>query len=84
MALPPLLKNLFRLALRITRFPFDGPRPENVQMQGEGYNLELRKFKGCKLHHIEGYDSEKHCPVHVHNSMIKRRYDGVVSQPETA
>jgi hypothetical protein len=28
------------------------------QIQGKWYKLELRKFKGCKLH-IEGYDSER-------------------------
>ena len=28
-------------------------------MQSEDYNLELREFKSCKLHHLEGYDSGK-------------------------
>ena len=32
------------------------------QMQGKGYKVELKKFKSCKVHHIEGYDSERHRP----------------------
>jgi len=30
------------------------------QLQGEMYNLVLLKLEGSKVHHIEGYDSERH------------------------
>jgi hypothetical protein len=53
------------------RFLFSNHRQENVdQLESEGYNLELRKFKRCKLHIIEGYDSEIHHLVHVLNPKI--------------
>jgi len=40
--LAPLLKNLFRVALKTVRFLFSAPRQDNVdQMQGEEYNLKL-------------------------------------------
>ena len=45
------------------RFLFSTPSQENVdQMQGEAYNLELGKFKVCKLHNMEGYGSERYRP----------------------
>ena len=61
-------------------YPSTGKSKQN---QGEGYNLELRKFECCKLHHFEGYDFEGR---RLNHEKIKLK-DGcvcvVVSEPET-
>ena len=67
--------------MRFLFLPLD--RKKYDQMQGEGYNLELGKFKGCKYYHLEGHYFERRRPVHVHNpKKIKRKQSGVVPEPK--
>jgi len=59
LALAHITKSLHRVALKTMHFLYFAPRQENVQLNAkEGYNLELRKFKGCKLLIFEKHDPE--------------------------
>jgi len=41
--------------------PSTGKHTTKCKVKGI-YNLELKKFKGCKLYYFEGYDPERHNP----------------------
>jgi len=42
-------------------YPID--RKTHNQIECKKYNIQFRKFRVCKLHHIEGYGSERHRQV---------------------